>query len=82
MMLIAIGAATELRPVNINGLALNTTLYYAADLSYLALDIGLSSTLFGAPPPTPRLGETAKLISLSMAGILTFLVIVALVFLT
>ncbi|KAM5539166.1 hypothetical protein V8D89_007039 [Ganoderma adspersum] len=53
-------AATELRPVNINDLALNTTLYYAADLSYIALDIGLSSGLF---------------------GVLTFLVVIALVFL-
>ena len=38
-------AALELRPVDINDLALNTTLYYAADLSYVALDIGLSSAL-------------------------------------
>ncbi|KAI1789897.1 hypothetical protein LXA43DRAFT_545702 [Ganoderma leucocontextum] len=51
----------ELRPVDVNDLALNTTLYYAADLSYAALDIGLSSALF---------------------GILTLLVIIAVVFLT
>ncbi|KAM5539185.1 hypothetical protein V8D89_007058 [Ganoderma adspersum] len=40
-------AAPEMRPVDVNDLALNTTLYYAADLSYVALDIGLSSALFG-----------------------------------
>ena len=39
--------ALELRLVDVNGLALNTTLYYAADLSYAALDIGLASALFG-----------------------------------
>ncbi|PIL23085.1 hypothetical protein GSI_14393 [Ganoderma sinense ZZ0214-1] len=40
--------ALEFRQVNdINDLALNDTLYYAADLSYVALDIGLSSFLFG-----------------------------------
>ncbi|KAM5539188.1 hypothetical protein V8D89_007061 [Ganoderma adspersum] len=53
-------AAPELRPVDINDLALNTTLYYAADLSYVALDIGLSSALF---------------------GVLTLLIIVAVIFL-
>ncbi|KAM5539183.1 hypothetical protein V8D89_007056 [Ganoderma adspersum] len=53
-------AAQDPTPVDINGLALNTTLYYAADLSYVALDIGLSSALF---------------------GILTLLVIVAVIFL-
>lgn len=40
--------APELRLVEINDLALNTTLYYSADLSYTALDVGLSSALFGA----------------------------------
>ena len=44
-------AALELlRPVEINDLALNTTLYYAADLSFTALDIGLASALFGMSP--------------------------------
>ncbi|PIL30689.1 hypothetical protein GSI_07393 [Ganoderma sinense ZZ0214-1] len=47
-MPLARAAALELlRPVEINDLALNTTLYYAADLSFTALDIGLSSALFG-----------------------------------
>ncbi|PIL26784.1 hypothetical protein GSI_11120 [Ganoderma sinense ZZ0214-1] len=47
MSLGVLAAASELRPVAINDLALNTTLYYAADLSYVALDIGLSCALFG-----------------------------------
>ena len=42
--------------MDINDLALNTTLYYAADLSYVALDIGLSSALFGASPSRPSSG--------------------------
>ncbi|KAM5542766.1 hypothetical protein V8D89_003727 [Ganoderma adspersum] len=60
MSLVRATAPELLRPVEINDLALNTTLYYAADLSYTALDIGLSSALF---------------------GVLTFLVILAAVFL-
>ncbi|KAM5543429.1 hypothetical protein V8D89_002680 [Ganoderma adspersum] len=52
--------ALELRRVDINDLALNDTLYYVADLSYIAIDVGLSSALF---------------------GVLTFLVILAVIFL-
>lgn len=48
------GTAPELRPIVINDLALNTTLYYASDLSYVALDIGLAGALFGALPYGPR----------------------------
>nr|VWO99532.1 Rho-GAP domain-containing protein [Ganoderma boninense] len=42
-------AVPELRPVSINVLALNTTLYYAQsiNISTAAIDIGLSSALFG-----------------------------------
>ncbi|KAM5542767.1 hypothetical protein V8D89_003728 [Ganoderma adspersum] len=47
MPLIRAAALELLRPVEINDLALNTTLYYAADLSFTALDIGLASALFG-----------------------------------
>ena len=53
--------APELRPVDINDLALNTTLYYAADLSYAALDIGLSSALFGALPSGPKGSSNLRL---------------------
>ena len=48
MSLVRAVAPELLRPVEINDLALNTTLYYAANLSFTALDIGLSSVLFGA----------------------------------
>ena len=48
MSLVRATAPELLRPVEINDLALNTTLYYAANLSFTALDIGLSSVLFGA----------------------------------
>ncbi|KAM5539182.1 hypothetical protein V8D89_007055 [Ganoderma adspersum] len=44
-------AAPELRPIVINDLALNTTLYYASDLSYVALDIGLAGSLFVCGEP-------------------------------
>ena len=37
-----------LRYVEVNSLALNITQFYAADLPYTALDMGLSSVLFGA----------------------------------
>ena len=40
--------ALELQRVDINDLALNDMLYYVSDLSYMAVDIGLSSVLFGA----------------------------------
>ncbi|TBU49525.1 hypothetical protein BD309DRAFT_909808 [Dichomitus squalens] len=40
-------ARVELRAVDTDALALNTSLYYAADFSYIALDIALSSALFG-----------------------------------
>ncbi len=46
-MPVASTTTLQLRQVDINDLALNDTLYYAADLSYMALDIGLSSALFG-----------------------------------
>ena len=46
-------APPTLRAVNINDLALDTTLYYAADLSYVVLDISLSSALFGASAHIP-----------------------------
>ena len=58
MPLIRAAALELLRPVEINDLALNTTLYYAADLSYVALDIGLSSALFGVSPSRPRSGDS------------------------
>lgn len=69
----------ELRHVDINGLALNTTLYYAADLSHTALDISLSSALFGMSPHTPPqcVGFAAQIIT----GVLTLLVLVAITFL-
>ena len=59
-------AAPVLRPANINDLALNTTLFYAADLSYTALDIGLSSALFGASvlSPTPTRKSNLLLVCL------------------
>ena len=78
-------AAPELRAVDINDLALNTTLYYAADLSYTALDIGLSSALFGASLILQaRRAETGDLESVTyvIAGVLTFLVVLVAVFLT
>ena len=53
-MRLARTTAPALQSVNVNDLALNTTLFYAADLSYTALDIGLSSALFGASPPTSQ----------------------------
>ena len=37
-----------LRYVEVNSLALNVTQFYAADLPYVALEMGLSSLLFGA----------------------------------
>ena len=40
--------ALKLQRVDINDLALNDMLYYVSDLSYMAVDIGLSSVLFGA----------------------------------
>ena len=57
MSLVRVAALELLRPVEINDLALNTTVYYAADLSFTALDIGLSSALFGASPHRP-VGES------------------------
>ena len=50
MFLVRAPAPVELRPVAINEPALNATLYYAADLPYTVLDIGLSSALFGTSP--------------------------------
>ena len=39
---------TGLRYVGVNDLALNVTQFFAADLPYVALEMGLSSVLFGA----------------------------------
>ena len=50
-MHLVIEAAPQLRAVNINNLALNTTLFYAVDLPYVALEVGVSAALFGASPP-------------------------------
>ena len=69
-----------LRAVNINDLALDTTLYYAADLSYVVLDISLSSALFGASVHIP-IDESSLYIAHLMTAILTLLVIVAMTFL-
>ena len=50
-MLLVPAAALELRSAaDLNELALNTTVYYAADFSYTVLDVGLSSALFGESP--------------------------------
>ena len=80
MSLVRAAAPELLRSVDVNDLALNTTLYYAADLSYTALDIGLSSALFGASSRHQmyRPQDSAYAIS----GILTLLVIQAIMFLT
>ena len=82
MSLVRATAPELLRPVEINDLALNTTLYYAADLSYTALHIGLSSALFGASLilQTGRAG-IGQSETYAVAGVLTFLVILATVFL-
>lgn len=45
--------APRLQSVKIDDLALNTTLFYAVDLPYVALEVGVSAALFGASPPTP-----------------------------
>ena len=77
MPLVRTAAPELLRLAAINDLALNTTLYYAADLSYTALDIGLSSALFGASSIGPAKLSTHAITS----GALTLLVILAMVFL-
>ena len=85
MSLVRAVAPELLRPVEINDLALNTTLYYAADLSFTALDIGLSSALFGASlilqARRVEIGDSES-VTYVIAGVLTFLVILAAVFLT
>ena len=74
-------AAPELRPTSVNDLALTTVEYYAADLSYSALDVGLSSALFGAFCLSDRSSTWSRLKANSMLGVLTLLVIVTIVFL-
>ena len=76
MPLVRTAAPELLRITAVNDLALNTTLYYAADLSYTALNIGLSSALFGASPNIP-----VELLTHVTTGILTLLVILAMFFL-
>ena len=49
-MSLVLAEALETSSLDINELALNTTLYYAADLSYTVLDVGLSSAFFGTWP--------------------------------
>ena len=70
--------ASDLRPVDINDLALNTTIYYTSDLSNIALDFGLSSALFGTYH-IDRDHSTVR--AHQITGILTLLVIVAVIFL-
>ena len=73
-------SSNALQSVDINPLALNITAYYAADLSYTAVDVCLSSILFGASPQHLR-PQYRKVSAHMQAGILTLLVIVALIFL-
>ena len=81
MSLVRAAAPELLRSVDVNDLALNTTLYYAADLSYTALDIGLSSALFGASS-RHQIHRFQGRIAYAIAGVLTLLVIQAIMFLT
>lgn len=78
-MSLVLAEALETSSLDINELALNTTLYYAADLSYTVLDVGLSSAFFGTWPD--GLIKCNKLRLSSFTGILTLLVLVAIVFL-
>ena len=71
----------ELSVAYINDAALNTTLYYAADMSYMGLDIALSSILFGTSAYTNPLNGLLDSQVIS-TGILSALVIVAVMFLT
>ncbi|KAM5542746.1 hypothetical protein V8D89_003707 [Ganoderma adspersum] len=73
MSLVRATAPELLRPVEINDLALNTTLYYAADLSYTAIDIGLSSALF-VLTPVSHLGARDYAIPLYMAALASHVV--------
>ena len=71
----------ELSATYINDLALNTTLYYAADMSYMGLDIALSSILFGTSAYRSPVDDPVDL-QVTSTGILSALVIVAVMFLT
>ena len=71
----------ELSTAHINDLALNTTLYYAADMSYMGLDIALSSILFGTSAYRSPVDDPVDL-QVTSTGILSALVIVAVMFLT
>ena len=75
-----VAALPMLRAVNINDLALDTILYYAADLSYVVLDISLSSALFGTSAHIP-IHESSLYVAHLMTAILTLLVIVTVTFL-
>ena len=81
MSLVRVAAPELLRSVDVNDLALNTTLYYAAGLSYTALDIGLSSALFGASS-RHQIHRFHGRIAYALPGVLTLLVIQAIMFLT
>ena len=71
----------ELSATYINDLALNTTLYYAADMSYMGLDIALSSILFGTSAYRSPIDDPVYL-QFTSTGILSALVVVAVMFLT